>query len=272
MAEIKLELQQMAIRAREHVLEMAVQGGCFVGSALSCVDILISLYSSFLRIDSKNLTSLNRDYLLLSKGHAVPALYAVLIEIGVLEKHMLKKNVEEGLGRLYWHPDRRLPGVEFFSGSLGHGLPLAVGLALDCKLRGHHNRVVVLVGDGELNEGSNWEAMLVAKAYKLDNLLIIIDRNRFQANNLTEELVPLEPLVDKFSAFNCTTMQVDGHSFNELVATLNKVPFTKDSPNALIANTIRGKGITEFEDIKESWFLNLKPEEARKYKNILLKS
>jgi transketolase len=271
MSDGKLELRVMAVRAREHILDMAVDGGCFVGSALSCVDLLVCLYSCFLRIDSKRIKSPLRDYLFLSKGHAVPALYAVLIEIGILEKYMLKRNVEDGLGRLYWHPDRRLPGVDFFSGSLGHGLPLAVGAALDCKVRGHQNRVVVLVGDGELNEGSNWEAMLVAKAYKLDNLLIIIDRNKFQANNLTEELIPLEPLVDKLTAFNCITREADGHNYNELVATLKDVPFIKGAPSALIANTIRGKGIPELEDLKESWFLDLEPEEAIKYRSMLQK-
>jgi transketolase len=263
-------LDDKARRVREHVLDMAARGGSFVGAAFSCVDILVCLYDSFLRIDHKNLKNLNRDYLLLSKGHAVAALYGTLIETGLLEKSSLTLSAKPGEGRLYLHPDRRLPGIEFFSGSLGHGLPLAVGMALDSKLRGYPSRVVVLSGDGELNEGSNWEALMVAKAYKLDNLLVIIDRNHFQANSRTEDLIPLEPLADKFRAFGCSTRTINGHSFEDINNTLSDIPFSIGQASVIIAETIRGKGIPSFEDRTESWFMELTESESETYKASLL--
>ncbi len=267
-----LSLDDRARRVREHVLDMAAKGGCFVGAAFSCVDILVCLYDSFLKIDNKNFKNLNRDYLLLSKGHGVAALYGTMIETGLLEKSSLKPTLSAnpGEGRLYLHPDRRLPGVEFFSGSLGHGLPLAVGLALDCKLRGYSSRVVVLTGDGELNEGSNWEALMVAKAYKLDNLLIIVDRNHFQANCRTEDLIPLEPLADKFNAFGCSTRTINGHCFEEIQNTLKDIPFYTDQASVIIAETIRGKGIAKFENRAESWFMELTESQSETYKANLL--
>jgi transketolase len=264
-------LQEKAGKVRRHIFDMAVGEGCFVGAALSCVEILLVLYECFLRVDPTNLRNPARDYLVMSKGHAVPALYGALIETGLLEKRLLKRNVGPDEGRLYWHPDRRLPGVEFFSGSLGHGLPLAVGLALDCKLRGYKSRVVVLTGDGELNEGSNWEALLVARAYKLDNLLIIVDRNGYQANSKTEDLIPLEPLAKKFSAFGCVVNAIDGHSFKEIKETLAEFPFSKGQPGVIIANTLRGKGIEEFENNPDYWFVQLTAEKAEKYKLELAK-
>lgn len=261
--------EEKALRVRKHILDMAAQGGCFVGAAFSCVEILVYLYNSFLRIDNRNFKSPTRDYLLMSKGHAVPALYGTLIETGLLEKSRLKQNPKPGEGRLYWHPDRRFPGVEYYSGSLGHGLPLAVGLALDCKTRGYQSRIVVLAGDGELNEGSNWEALMVARAYKLDNLLIIIDRNQYQANNKTEDLLPLEPLAEKFAAFGCSIRSINGHCFDELDCTLAEFPFEKGQASVIIANTIRGKSINAFEDKTESWFMELSEEDAKAYEKVL---
>jgi transketolase len=261
--------EEKALRVRKQILDMATKGGCFVGAAFSCVEILVCLYNSFLRIDKRNLKSPFRDYLLMSKGHAVPALYGTLIESGLLEKSQLKQNPGPGEGRLYWHPDRRFPGVEFYSGSLGHGLPLAVGLALDCKLRSYQSRIVVLAGDGELNEGSNWEALMVARAYKLDNLLIIIDRNQYQANCKTEDLLPLEPLADKFTAFGCSIRSINGHCFNDLECTFAEFPFARGQASVIIANTVRGRGIADFEDKTDSWFMELSESDADALQKVL---
>jgi transketolase len=193
-------LKTTALRVREHIIRMATDGGCFIGASLSCADLLVFLYMRFLNLSKDNLRDLSRDYLFLSKGHDVPALYGTLVELGILDEERLQNHLKI-IDSIYWHPNRSVPGVEFHSGSLGHLLSVAVGVAMDCKLRKQNNKIVVIVGDGELNEGSNWEACLVAHAYKLDNLIIVVDRNLFQANLPTEQLIPLEPLEYKFMAF-----------------------------------------------------------------------
>ncbi len=150
-------LPRIALRVRERILRLAVGGGCFVGSALSCTDLLVYLYARFLNITPDNLDEPTRDYFFLSKGHAAPALYATLVEAGLLPSERLENHLQPH-DSVYWHPNRCLTGVEFHAGSLGHLLPVAVGVALECKMRRGSNRVVVLTGDGELNEGTNWEA------------------------------------------------------------------------------------------------------------------
>src|SRR5262245_1763116 len=186
------DLKQRAMRVREHVIRMSGKGGCFLGASLSCADLLTYLYSTLLRIDPESLDDPARDYLLLSKGHAVPALYGVLAECGFLQASRLENHLSLH-DCIYWHPNRSVPGVEFHSGSLGHVLSVGIGIAIDIKLRGGRNKVFIILGDGELNEGSIWEACLVAASRKLDNLVAIIDRNGFQANVRTEDLVSLDP-------------------------------------------------------------------------------
>lgn len=250
-----LRLKTTALRVREHIIRLATDGGCFIGASLSCADLLVYLYSRYLNIRPGNLQDPHRDYLFLSKGHDVPALYGTLVELGFLEAERLGHHlsVED---TIYWHPHRAVPGVEFHSGSLGHLLPVAVGVALDCKMRRQRNKVVVLVGDGELNEGSNWEACLVAQAYRLDNLIIVVDRNFFQANMRTEQLIPLEPLVDKFEAFGCVANAADGHDFADLDFFFRQIPFMSGMPNAIIADTVRGKGLPSIEARADRWFCN----------------
>src|SRR5690606_15552703 len=160
------------------------------------------------------------------------------------------------------HPNRNIPGIEFHSGSLGHLPSVALGVAMDCKMRGLDNRIVVITGDGELNEGSVWEAVLVANAYKLDNLLFIVDRNHFQANIRTEELIPLEPLAPKFEAFGWQAKRVDGHSFTELEEALAEVPFGAGRPSVLIADTVRGRGLPSIQERADRWFCNFTHEEV----------
>lgn len=245
-------LKERALRVRETCLDLATDGGCFLGASLSAVDLLVYLYDRFLQIPA--LDDPTRDYLFLSKGHDVPALYGVFVEKGWLEKGRLKNHLSPQ-DSLYWHPNRNVPGVEFHSGSLGHLLPVALGVALDCRMRKQKNRIVVIVGDGELNEGSNWEALLVANAYKLDNLVVVVDRNQFQANVRTEELIPLEPLGPKFEAFGCHVQRVDGHDFDALHGAFSQVG-GKGAPSVVIADTMRGKGLPSIEARADRWFCN----------------
>lgn len=255
-------------KIREHILTMSNNGGCFIGSAFSAADIIIYLYNNFLNINQNNLTSDERDYFFLSKGHAVPALYGTFVELGWLKKTRLENHLKTN-DDIYWHPNQNIPGVEFHSGSLGHSLAIAVGIAIDCKLNNSENKVVVLLGDGELNEGSVWEALLIAHSYKLDNLLIIIDRNYFQANERTEDLIPLNPLNLKLEAFGCSVKLVDGHNFKDINESLAVFPFEKNRPSVLIADTIRGKGIINFENKVNKWFVENNNYELLQYQNEL---
>ncbi|PSL35554.1 transketolase [Chitinophaga ginsengisoli] len=246
-------LQDLALKVREHIIEMTAGGGCFIGASLSCVELMVYLYAEYLNIDSSNLQHPERDYLFLSKGHDVPALYGTLAELGFIEKARLKQHLLAS-DSIYWHPNRAIPGVEFHSGSLGHLPAVAAGVAMDCKLKGLQNRVVVITGDGELNEGSVWESLLVANAYGLNNLTILVDRNQFQANIRTEELIPLEPLVDKFTAFGCAVKRINGHDFDALEEAFLGIPFTSDRVNVIIADTVRGKGLPSIEARADRWF------------------
>lgn len=256
-----LDLKEIALKSRKRIIQMASKGGCFVGSAFSCIDIVTYLYKKFLNISSDLLDDPSRDYLFLSKAHAVPALYATFVEMGWLEESRLNNHLKTN-DSIYWHPNRSINGIEFHAGSLGHMLSVAAGVALDIKLKGQSNRVVVIVGDGELNEGSNWETLLVANSKNLDNFLIIVDRNKYQANYKTEELVPLEPLDKKFEAFGTAVRTINGHDFLEIEAALNEVPFQNGKPSVIIANTVRGKGIPSIEDKFETWFLELSESQA----------
>lgn len=253
-------LQQRAQRVREHVIRLATNGGCFLGASLSCVDLLVYLYSHFLNVQHDNLDDPARDYFFLSKGHDVPALYAMFVELGWLEAARLRNHLKTN-DFIYWHPSRSIPGVEFHSGSLGHLLSVAAGVAYDCKLQQQHNKIVVLLGDGELNEGSVWEACLVAAALQLDNLLAVVDRNGFQANMPTEALLPLEPLEDKFRAFGWRAVRTEGHDFAALHRTLSSMPSAGGQPQVLIAETVRGKGLPSLEGRSDRWFCDFSARE-----------
>lgn len=254
-------LEAAAARARITVVQMASRGGCFVGSAFSCLDIILFLYTHVLR---RGLGGSGRDRFILSKGHAVPALYAVLVELGLLPSERLSNHLSPR-DIVYWHPHPAMPGVDFHSGSLGHGLGVAVGMALDAALSASDSRVFVVMGDGELNEGSVWEALLVAASQALDKLVIIVDRNRRQANFPTEELTPLEPLVEKFRAFNCAVREVDAHDFAALGEVFSSLPFQPGVPSVVLANSTRGKGLPRIEDDPEQWFVQLTPAERDRW-------
>ena len=252
-------LQSTALRVREHIIRMSEGGGCFIGASLSCVELMIFCYARVIRNDGPS-TDLKRDYLFLSKGHDVPALYGTFAEMGLMDRSRLGNHLSTA-DSIYWHPNRNIPGVEFHSGSLGHLPSVAAGVALDCKLRQGDNRVVVITGDGELNEGSVWETILVANAYGLDNLTILVDRNQFQANIRTEELVPLEPLADKFEAFGCFVSRVDGHDFRQLEKAFDE-PVQSGKVRVIIADTVRGKGLPSIEARADRWFCSFTASEV----------
>ncbi|MDR3713568.1 MAG: thiamine pyrophosphate-dependent enzyme [Puia sp.] len=269
-------LKSIALKVREHIIRLSAGGGCFIGASLSCVEIMVYLYAEFLRpgkerggnpagVDEKSISrrkNPGRDYLFLSKGHDVPALYGTLVEMGWLDKDRLKNHLSTR-DSIYWHPNTNIPGVEFHSGSLGHLPAVASGVALDCRIGGGDNRVVVITGDGELNEGSVWETLLVANAYGLDNLTLVVDRNQFQANIRTEELVPLEPLEDKFRAFGCAVRRIDGHDFEALGAAFEELPMQKGKVNIIIADTVRGRGLPSIEARADRWFCAFSDAEIR---------
>ena len=244
------KLASRSLRVREHIVRLSEGGGCFIGASLSCVELMVYCYARVIRRDR---VGLDRDYLFLSKGHDVPALYGTFVEMGWLDADRLANHLSPA-DSIYWHPNRNIPGVEFHSGSLGHLPSVASGVALDCKLRGGDNRVVVITGDGELNEGSVWETILVAQAHGLDHLTFVVDRNQFQANIRTEELIPLEPLEDKFRAFGCEVVRVDGHDFGLLETAFAQLEARQGKPKVIIADTVRGKGLPSIEARADRWF------------------
>jgi transketolase len=223
------------------------------------VELLVSMYADCLNIAPSMLRDDERDFILLSKGHAVPALYGLLAELDYFPAERLAAHLCEG-GDIYWHPNPTIPGVEFRSGSLGHLLSVGIGIALDARLRRTESKVAVVVGDGELDEGSIWEGVLVARAHELSRLVLVVDRNGIQANTPTEDLVPLEPLVDKFEAFGWKVHNVDGHSFTELRQAFAQL--SPRRPTAIIANTVRGKGISEHEGRVDRWFVRASQQDA----------
>ncbi len=259
-----IELQSLALRVREHIIRMETDGGCFIGASLSCTDLLVYLYSEALDMAPGRTQDSTRDYLLLSKGHDVPALYGTLAELGYFSKERLDNHLRTN-DDIYWHPNRAIPGVEFHAGSLGHLLSVAIGIAMDIRLRKGSNRVFVIMGDGELNEGSVWEAMLTASAYKLNNLIAIVDRNEFQANVRTEELIPLEPLISKFEAMGWNAIRTNGHDFEAMQETFNQLLSMQSNqrkPGVIVANTVRGKGLPSIEQRADRWFVNFTHEEV----------
>src|SRR6201996_5398500 len=254
-------LEATALKVREHIIKMSTDGGCFVGASLSAADLIVYLCAEFLNINSPNLDDPNRDYLFLSKGHDVPALYGTFAELGLLDKGRLKNHLAT-TDHIYWHPNTKIPGIEFHSGSLGHLPSVAIGVAMDIKIKGGTNKVVCIMGDGELNEGTCWEAVLVANAYKLDNLIFVVDRNHFQANVRTEDLIPLEPLADKFEAFGASVKRINGHDFSALNDAFSAYPFQKEKFNVVIADTVRGKGLPSIQERADRWFCNFRSDEV----------
>ena len=218
-------------------------GTAHIGGAFSSMDILTVLYNKILKINPKNPDYAERDYFILSAGHKGLALYVVLQSVGYFDEEILwtynKLNT-----KIPTHPDSHLlPGIEFSLGSLGHGLSIAGGIALSLKKMKRKNRVFVLLGDGETNEGSVWEAAASAVKYELENLTMIVDVNGLQAEGSTEEVMPLDPLNEKFSSFGWAVKNIDGHSIVEIFNALTDIPIKKSKPSCILAKTIKCKGI-----------------------------
>jgi transketolase len=247
------DLRARALAVRAHIVRMSGGGGCFIGASLSCTDLIVYLYERILRVCPETLNDPARDLFLLSKGHDVPALYGTLAELGFIDPARLGRHLDPH-DHIYWHPNRKIPGIEFHSGSLGHLLSVGIGAALDIQMGGGNNRVFVLLGDGELDEGSIGEAALDASAKGLDNLVAIVDRNQLQANEHTERLIPLEPLEDKFRAFGWSPLTIDGHSFDEMESAFQDLPLRPGRPSVVIARTVRGKGLPSIEGRTDRWF------------------
>lgn len=245
----KEDLEKIAKELRKAILKTICNGGGgHIPASLSIVEILTVLYHRILNIDPAKPKDAERDRFILSKGHAGVALYAILAQKNFFDPSILNTFGKVGT-ILGGHPDmHKVPGVEASTGALGHGFPFGVGIALAAKLQKKAYRVFVLLGDGECQEGSIWEAALFAPQHKLDNLTVIIDNNKFQAMDSLEKIISLDPLSDKWKAFNWEVRQVNGHNFKELEAALKDVPFSPGKPSLLIANTVKGKGVSFMEN------------------------
>lgn len=218
------------------------------GGDLSCADILATLFFHTLRIDSAHPQNSARDRFVLSKGHASAALYATLAEAGFFPREQLETYMKP-MSRLNGHPDRcKVAGVEANTGPLGHGLPIGVGLALAAKMDRADWRTFVLTGDGELQEGSNWEAIMAASHFRLDNLTVIVDRNRLQQGDTTEQTMSLEPLAERWRAFGWGVVELDGHDIGTMVQAFASLPLEPGRPTCVIARTCKGRGVSFIED------------------------
>jgi transketolase len=238
---------------RKMIIEALDGGGRgHLGSSMSLVEILRVLYDSFLVFDSSNPELEDRDRLILSKGHGCLALYAIMADKNYLKREELKTFCRLD-SRLGGHPERgKIPGIEASTGALGHGLPMGVGIALSAKIKNKSFRTVVICGDGEINEGSVWEAAMSASKHKLSNLIVLIDYNKLQSYGTTKEVLDMEPLVDKWESFGFSVAEVDGHNINELETVLNKMPLSNIKPNVIICHTIKGKGF-HFAEGRPEW-------------------
>jgi transketolase len=233
--------------ARQEIVQTIGHAGLgHIGGDLSVIDILTTLYNGILRIDPRQPEWPGRDRLILSKGHCACALYVTLARTGYISHGDLGAFAAD-LSPLNGHPSHgKVPGVEFSTGPLGHGLPEAVGVALGARLRDERARVFVALGDGELQEGSNWEAAMAASQYGLTNLVATVDRNRLQQGARTEDTNHLEPLAEKWAAFGWNVIEVDGHDHAQLLAAYQADPAGR--PTAVIARTVKGKGVSFMED------------------------
>lgn len=241
-------IAMIAQRLRAHAVKMIHKSrASHLGSCLSMADLVAGLYWHALRLDPADPKWTNRDRFILSKGHGAALLYAALAERGFFPVEELDRYCQPG-SRLTGHATSGVPGVEISSGSLGHGLPVACGIALAAKREGSQIRTTVLVSDGELDEGSNWEAILFAPHHQLDNLTLIVDYNEIQSFGRTADVLNLDPLPAKFEAFGWDCRQIDGHDMKQILTTYDAVPFVANRPSVIIAKTVKGRGVAAMED------------------------
>jgi len=242
------DLALKSVQLRKKTLEAIYGAGAgHTGGSLSCLDILNVLYNRILNVSPETFSDPNRDRYVQSKGHSVEALYAVLADCGFFPEADLK-TICHYQSHYVGHPTRHIPGIEMNTGALGHGLPISVGMAIAGKMDGAPYRVFTLLGDGELAEGSNWEAAMSAAHYDLDNLTAIIDHNTLQISGRTRDVCSNEPLDEKFRAFGWAVKIVNGHNFSELTEALSKTA-EPGKPTCVIANTVKGRGVSFMEDV-----------------------
>lgn len=242
------ELFHLAQKIRYTTLQLSHNANeSHTGGALSMTDILVTLYVNYLNTSPDRISDPLRDRFILSKGHCCASLYALLADRGFFGKESLMAHFAQNGTHFYAHASHTLPGIELSTGSLGHGLSVACGLALGSKRNGLSNNIYCLVGDGELNEGSNWEAIMFAAHNRLDNLCLIVDKNQMQALGDTKDILSLDPMPDKFIAFQWNVVAIDGHDFKQINDAFENFKRCYGKPTVIIANTIKGKGVSFME-------------------------
>lgn len=244
-----IELEDIARSLRARIIENSHKTGTpHLGSCLSCIDMLVAIYFSVLRIDPKKPTAPERDRFILSKGHSAPALFQVLARKGFYPESLLDTYGQDG-GVFAEHPPTpdHLAGIEAATGSLGHGLPIGLGMAMTARIQKLDFKVYALLGDGECNEGSVWEAAMMAAAQQVDNLMIFVDFNKWQATGRSEEVLALAPLVDKWRAFGWDSYEINGNDMGQIVDALTR-KYVSGKPVAVVAHTVKGKGVSFMED------------------------
>ena len=239
-------VKEISKELRVEILDTIYRAGKgHIGGAYSCIDILSVLYfGDVLKIDKNNYRNLDRNRFILSKGHAGVAQYVVLEKLGLISKKDLNEMNNGGI--LGEHPDINIPGIEFNTGSLGHGLGVGIGFSLSAKIDGLDYNTYVLLGDGECNEGTIWESAILASHLNLDNLIVVVDRNNLCIHGNTEDINKLEPFSDKWKSFGWNIIEVDGHNHSELKSTFDNID--SEMPTAVIANTVKGKGVSFMEN------------------------
>jgi transketolase len=246
------ELEKMAVIIRCDIIDMICTAAAgHPGGSLSAADVVTALYFRVMRIDPENPDWPDRDRFILSKGHACPVWYAALAERGYFDKSHLKTLRQMG-SILQGHPDMlKTPGIDMTAGSLGHGLPAGLGMALSGKLQKKDYQVFVIIGDGESQEGSIWEASMAAPNFKLDNLTAILDYNHLQNDYSVDDIMPIHPAVDKWQAFGWHVIDIDGHDMAQVVVALEEAKSHKGKPTMIVANTVKGKGVSYMENVCE---------------------
>lgn len=248
------ELTIKALELRKVVLEMIMKsGGGHIGGDYSVMETLVALYYSQMNISPENKDDPNRDYFIMSKGHSVESYYAVLADKGFFDTEELVNTFSQFGSKFIGHPNNEIDGIEMNSGSLGHGLPVSVGMALACKKDNRPSRVYTVMGDGELAEGSVWEGFMAAGHYKLDNLCAVIDRNKLQISGTTEEVMTHDNLHAQIESFGWNVIEADGNSIKEMNDAFEKAKTVNGKPTCIIANTIKGFGGGEVMENKASW-------------------
>jgi transketolase len=246
-------LKIVSANVRKDIIKMLeLAGSGHPGGSLSSVELVVDLYFRHMKFNPKDTNDPNRDYFILSKGHVCPALYAVLAQLECITPDELCTLRKAG-SRLQGHPakDKELPGIEVSTGSLGYGLSIGAGIAAGMKQAKKDNRVYVLMGDGEQQEGSIWEAAMAAPQFKLDNLCAIVDNNGLQIDGATKDVMNVEPLADKYRAFGWNVIEIDGHNLSEVDKAYLQFKETKGNPTAIIAKTIKGKGVSYMENLAQ---------------------